>query len=431
MPDELSMGADREKRLDEIVAGFFRDREEGRAPDRKDLLAHNPDLAAELKEFFAAHDRFEGCGQLVQSLRQAGARERIQSETGATPSLPPLDKFELLGEIGRSYTSVVYKARECGTNGFVALKTIRPGHLVTAAELNRFRVAAEVAARLRHPRIVPVYRVGVERGCPYFSMRLYEGGSLADRLASFADKPRAAAALVAVVARAINEAHRHGLLHGNLKPSNVLLDGQGNPAVVDFQGVRLDGEGSGSKDRVSQSMRGWAWEDAASSADRRGSTGPSSNKGEGSSQDGLAYLAPEQRQAALPTGERATAFALTPAADVYGLGALLFALLTGAPPPFSIRLDAPAPVGGAGATPTTGSPDQDFEAVLRTCLDLDPRKRYPSPVALADDLESWLGGGPIRADRARPVIAATGPVQLTSSIRSWLRRYGSKRKSKP
>ena len=277
--------------------------------------------------------------------------------------------YELLGEGVRGGAGVVYKARQRRLNRLVAVKTIGIGRQVSPVDVQRFRNEAEILGGLSHPHIVPVYEVAESDGRLFLFMPYLEGGSLADDLGSYRDDPRAAAQLLATVAGAVHHAHRHGILHRDLKPSNILLDQAGQPHVSDFGlARRLDGE---SDLTVSGAIMGT----------------PS-------------FMAPEQAQR---QGRRG---APTTSTDVYGLGAVLYALLTGRPP---FRGETPLDTlemvrSTAPVRPSTLNPrvDRDLETICLKCLEKEPKARYGSADALADDLERWLGGEPIEA---RPVGA--------------------------
>ncbi|MFO0950721.1 MAG: serine/threonine-protein kinase [Isosphaeraceae bacterium] len=201
--------------------------------------------------------------------------------------------YELLDELGRGGMGVVYRARQVSLNRPVALKMIRSGVLADDAELRRFQNEAEAVAMLDHPGIVPVYEVGEHDGQRYFSMKLIEGRNAGERVRTLADDPRVVATLVAETAEAVHHAHLRGVLHRDLKPANVLVDADGRPHVTDFglaKRVESDAE-------MTQT---------------------------GAVLGTPAYMSPEQA-----SGRRAS---VTTAADVYGLGSILYALLTGRAP---------------------------------------------------------------------------------------------------
>jgi WD40 repeat protein/tetratricopeptide (TPR) repeat protein len=358
---------DRERRLDEAIAEYLVAAEAGRAPDRGQFLARYPDLADDLAEFIDDEACIRGlAGTAPMSEAGDGGTPR-GGGAAAGPDRPGVGgefgDFELLEEIASGGMGVVFKARQRSLNRIVALKTIRPSALGPGDDAaRRFRVEAEAVARLDHPAIVPIFEMGELAGYPFLCLKLIEGGDLDRRLDRFRRDPAAAARLMAVVARAVHYAHQRGVLHRDLKPSNILLDEQGRPHVTDFGLARCVEDDS----RITRT---------------------------GLILGTPSYMAPEQ-----VTGPRD---AVTTAADVYGLGAVLYALLAGRPP-FGgdsvceilqrVREQEPA-------SPSTWSPgvDRDLEAICLKCLEKDPSGRYRSAEAMAADLERWLPGEPTEA----------------------------------
>jgi serine/threonine-protein kinase len=270
------------------------------------------------------------------------------------PSLAVFGDYERLELAGRGGMGVVYRAWHRRLNRVEAVKLIRAGQLAGPEALARFRLEAATTAALDHPNIVPLYGAAEVEGQPYLAMRWVDGGSLSAQSTGLRQSPRRSAVLVAKVARAVHYAHQRGILHRDLKPANILLDPAGEPQITDF-GVakRLDADPG-----LTQ-------------------TGVLAGTPE--------YMAPEQAR-----GEKT----LTVAADVYGLGAVLYALLTGRPPfGGSARVDVLRQVVSAPPTaPRALNPeiDADLEAVCLKCLEKEPQHRYPSAEALAEDLSRYL-----------------------------------------
>ncbi|MFI5457191.1 MAG: protein kinase [Isosphaerales bacterium] len=290
-------------------------------------------------------------------------------EPEQTPSIPG---FVIEGVLGRGGLGVVYQAWQPQLARRVAIKVVSGGVGIAAEDRGRWLREAQAIGRVRHRNVVQLHQAGEQDGCLYLVLDLIPGGSLAKRV-SGPLPARVAAGLMATVARAIEHLHQAGIVHLDVKPSNILLDGppdgrwdQATPMVTDF-GIARAGDDPG-----------------GTAADPIGVRGTPS------------YMAPEQI-----AGDRA---AIGPRSDVFALGATLYSLLTGRPPFQAasiietlslVRTREPAPP----RTLVPGLP-RDLETIALTCLRKDPMRRYASASALADDLERWLDGFPIRA---RPV----------------------------
>src|SRR6266545_2659020 len=289
-----------------------------------------------------------------------------------------LGDYEILDEIGRGGMGVIYLARQRHPHRMVAVKRVLDYHADSRETLKRFRREADAAASLDHPNILPIYEVSEsEDGLPFFSMKFATGGSLQKVGPTLCAEPRRCVQLMAKVAHGVEYAHGHGILHRDLKPGNILLDGRGEPLVSDF------------------GLAKWrdATKDLTKSLTTFGTPG---------------YTAPEQAE-----GKAAE---LTPAADVYSLGAILFELLAGRPP--FLGSNALAVIRQASETPApklrsvSHSHDRDLETICARCLERDPKARYQSAGDLATDLERWLDG--------RPIVAR--PVSPPARIWRWSRR---------
>ena len=289
----------------------------------------------------------------------------MSSPPGLLPNIPG---YEILSELGRGGMGIVYKARQLRLNRLCALKMILSGEHTDAESRARFLAEAETIARLRHPNVVQIYGLGEHDGRPYFEMEYIEGGSLAQRLNDTPWASRPAAQMVAVLARAIGDAHRQGVVHRDLKPANILLMADDTPKVADFG--------------LAKSLE----------------AGPNLT------QSGVffgtpSYAAPEQAEGLTKT--------VGPAADIYALGAIFYHLLTGRPPFQAAtvfqtleQVKVADPVPPSRLQP--GLP-RDVETIALKCLNKDPQRRYTAAAALAEDLDRFLSG---RAILARPTGAA-------------------------
>src|SRR6266487_3032056 len=336
-----------------------------------------------------------GLDLLARPSVAAGERGSVEntetSDANATPHIKKAPRpaktpakfgdYELLEEIGRGGQGVVYRAHQKSLNRTVALKVIGLGHWATEAHLKRFRREAEAAASLEHPGIVPIHEVGEREGTCYFSMGFIEGDQLDEVVRRQPMPVRRAAELIAKVARTVHYAHEHHILHRDIKPGNILLDRRGEPHLTDFGLARL----VETESTVTRTMEVLGT--------------PS-------------YMAPEQA-----VGDNAAISSVT---DVYGLGAVLYQLLTGQPPfaggttyeTIKLLLDTEP------RQPRQLNPkiDRDLSTICLKCLEKDPTRRYPSALALAEDLERWLKHEPIQARRTG--IFARG--------KKWVRRNPSR-----
>jgi eukaryotic-like serine/threonine-protein kinase len=292
----------------------------------------------------------------------ASANAQSASPSASRNHLPAIPGYEVLDKLGAGGMGVVYKARHLALNRLVAIKVLNRIQQATEREILRLQVEGETVANLQHPNIVPLYQMGEFAGLPFLAFEYIDGGTLADRIAGRPQPPREAAEMVELLARAVQLAHQQGVLHRDLKPANVLLSKDGVPKIADFGlARRLD-------------YHEYSTELIAGTAN---------------------YMSPEQAW-----GD-SKANPLTPATDVYSLGAILYELLTGRPPFASeSREETIKDVWSkAPAEPRSLTPDVplDLQTICLKCLAKEPNRRYPSAEALADDLRRWLNNEPIVA----------------------------------
>jgi serine/threonine-protein kinase len=385
----------REEQLQQILLDYLESSERGVQLDSAEVLARHPEFAPELKEFLETHQQLEDLTapvrRLSQILHQATNSGRATPTIGGdkasslVPAAAPrtVRDYEILGEIGRGGMGIVYKARQPGLNRVVALKVILAGEHAGPESLARFRAEAEAVARLQHPNVVQVYEVGEHGGLPFLSLEFCSGGSLDKKLAAAPLAPAQAVTLIRTLAEAVQAAHAAGVVHRDLKPANVLLDAGGTPKVTDFGLAKRLGESGGT---ATGAILGT----------------PS-------------YMAPEQADC--------KGRIVGPAADVYSLGAILYECLTRRPPFKAAHLLATVrqvvadePVPPKQLNPQT---PRDLQTICLKCLEKDPRRRYSSARALADDLLAYQRGEAISARppgivgrvdrwvRSRPALAAT------------------------
>jgi serine/threonine-protein kinase len=360
----------------------------GRPPDKERFVAEHPGLADAVECLEAlAHLAAPLAGAPSGPPTMAYERNQAEDFTGAetvpfalpalpSPSRADFGRYELLGELGRGGMGVVYKARQKDLDRLVALKMILASHLASEEQVRRFYAEAKAAAGLHHPHILQIYEVGEVHGQHYFAMEYVEGKSLADVLREGPLPSATAVSCLAAVARGVAHLHARGIVHRDVKPSNILLDRQDRPFLTDFGLVK----------RVASE---------------------SHLTNTGAIVGTPSYMAPEQAAGRADVG---------PLCDVYSLGAVLYELLTGRPPFRGENpMDTLVQVLESEATlPTQVRPGipRELELICLKCLEKTPANRYPSAEALADDLERFVRGEPVEAR----------PQTLGQRLQRWTRR---------
>jgi WD40 repeat protein len=343
------------KRIEEVFTAALDLPAEARGRYLEEACGDDGSLRREVDALLAA-DASSGLRRLPSSF----LARRI--EAAPVPMPESIGDYQILAEIDRGGMGIVYRARDRQLDRQVALKAILSGQFATRGEIDRFEREARAAAGLDHPHIVPIHEVGAAGGVHYFSMKLLEGGTLARPDCRLDTEPRGIARLVEKISRAVHHAHERGVLHRDLKPANILLDRDGEPHVADFGLARPLADGATLT--LTGQIAGTA-----------------------------SYMAPEQA-----AGE---AKKVTVASDVYGLGAILYQMLTERPPfaegtPLTtlrkvLEDDPPRPRALKPGVPL------DLESICLRALEKNPARRYASAAALADDLGRFARGEPVEA----------------------------------
>ncbi|HAY78813.1 MAG TPA: hypothetical protein DCY79_03275 [Planctomycetaceae bacterium] len=297
----------------------------------------------------------------------------LPSSTSSTvPSIGCDDfgDYELVEELARGGVGIVYKARQRSLNRVVALKMLLTGKHASSGELQRFQSEANAAAKLTHPNIVPIFEVGEANGQQYLSMAYIAGQSLAKRILAAPLRQREAAGLVQSIAGAVHCAHLQGVIHRDLKPANILLDASGTPFVTDFGIAKIRGAGA----------------DLTSDGDLIGTPN---------------YMPPEQADGQITCVDVRS--------DVYSMGAILYALLTGRPPfQAATSLDTIMQViSNDPVPPRQLNPEvsRDLNTITMKCLEKSPARRYSTAEEFEQDLGRYLENEPILA-RPRSFLEA-------------------------
>lgn len=319
-------------------------------------------------------------GQATTDFEPSGAtQDSLASVILAPPvrEMPTVPGYKIISELGRGAMGVVYKAKQHGLNRTVALKMVLAGAHASPEKLERFQTEAQAVARVQHPNIVQIYEVGEHDGLPYFSLEFVDGGPLDKLINREPQKPREAAKSVEQIARAMQFAHERNIIHRDLKPANILVTATGVPKVTDF-GLAKAVEDDDSHTRS------------------------------GTILGSPSYMAPEQA--------RGDVRHVGPHSDQYGVGAVLYEMLTGRPPfqgstVFETleQVQSSEPVPPRQLAPRVPI---DLETICLKCLQKEPSRRYSDCGELADDLQRFLNGEPIQA---RPVSSAERLVR-------WCRR---------
>ncbi|WP_182864750.1 WD40 repeat domain-containing serine/threonine protein kinase [Stieleria mannarensis] len=366
--------------FDRIVHEYYQAVENGQRVDAKVFIDQHLEFKDELQSFFAD---LENVGYLANRRGISGTLAATPTDlepqtltVGPGSSLTYIGEYRILEEIARGGMGVVFKARQEKLRRTVALKMIRSGRLAGKAEVDRFKREARAAAMIKHSNIVGVHEIGVHDGQYYFTMDYVESESLRERLREGSLVPQKAAKLVVALARATHFAHTRGILHRDLKPANILVDSNEQPHITDFG--------------LAKSLANF---DETSDVDITRS---------GQIIGTPSYMAPEQAAAKYQL--------VGVGSDIYSLGAILYACLSGRAPFVAEsavetihQVIHHEPVAPSVLNPRV---PKDLETICLKCLEKEPHKRYGTAALLADDLTLYLANEPILARRVTPIERA-------------------------
>ncbi|MEC8389211.1 MAG: serine/threonine-protein kinase [Planctomycetota bacterium] len=363
-PEVEDHDTEHQRAVADVLSSLTERLQGGESIELSDVVERFPNYKDELTELWPLVMLTEMAGENASPVDEKAAAKENELTEKQLPTT--FGDFELIEEIGRGGMGVVYRARQQSLGREVALKLILLDHLASETDRARFYAEARAAAKLEHPHIVPVYDLGDVQGRPYISMKLIEGSTLSSQLQNGHMDGKSAAKLLIPLCQAVQYAHENSVLHRDVKPSNIMINHEGQAFLTDF-GLAKDLRETPTLTRT------------------------------GAVVGTPAYMPPEQASGQKPT--------LDPTSDVYSLGAVLYHMITGQPPFVGrtgletvlmvMEQDPPSP------RSLTRGLDRDLEMIILRCLQKPPDLRYASASALEQDLNAYLNNEEIAARSGR------------------------------